>query len=412
MEFFTTTVAGTALVGGLEWRTLTGLASVVKEVGETARDIGSTMYVETHNSAETTCGFLPDERRVELPKKAHSLGALLAGMPDIAPDCVLVIVEDDDAVIVALRDGMPAPGFDGFGTVDSVIEAAQRFIQLSPNGALVYGNYASLQPIALSLEDIVAQSSALKSSRLRAVPRPWIKVVAGAVCIILAVGGGKFLYDAHALKTKLAAERSAYVNVDAEYVKNLSLLFRAAVASKTSMTAILSFLNDTEMQIGGWNLSEIACQKDGCTFVWKNATGTNRTFVPPAKAMNLLYANKGDAITYQLAYTKPLVVGIDATKLPTAEQILRDVSGDLQEYKDMGIEQVFDSPVPNYGVPAGLPSAPANTLKEGAYSVKGPLFAVDALAKLPDATTLDSVRFAFDADGTITFNILGKYYVK
>jgi hypothetical protein len=411
MDFFAATVSGVPLVSGLEWRTLTGLVAPTKEIVETARDIGAKLYVETRNTIDVTCGFLPDERRADLPKKALSLAALLAAMPNIAADCVLVVQENEVAVLAALRDGMPAPGFDGYGPLDEMVEAAQRFIQLSPNGATVYGNCAELNPVSLTLEEIVTKSNGLKLARIRPVPRPWIKHTLMLTMLGLVSGGAYFAYDHYATQKRLEAERLAYVDVEGVYANSVKELFKAATPVKQAVLQIEAMLANTPMYSGGWALAEIACQRDGCSYVWRNEFGTNRTFVPPEGALKLTYSNKGDAISYQKAHPKPLVTGVDISKPLNLDQVLRDVIGDLQEFQQFEVTQNFDAPAIDFGVPPELPSPPAKPFKEGAFTLGGPIYALEAAQKLPDMATLETLRITI-ADQQLTFNISGKYYVK
>lgn len=412
MEFFAVNVAGISLISCLEWRTLTGLTTPVKEIVEHASDIGASLYVETRNETDITCGFLPNERRVDLPKRAHSLAAVFAGVPDLSPDCVLVVQDKDVALMAALRNGMPAPGFDGYGPIAEIEELAKKFIQLAPGNVTVYGNCEQLSPVALTLDDVVKKSKTLKTSRLQAVPRPWVKVACLIATLLLLGGGAKYGYDYKQEQKRKAAERLAYVNVDEEYARSIRELFKAGLPVRQSVLQIRDVLASTPVTIGGWNLAEVVCQKDGCSYVWKNEFGTNRTFVPPAGALNLKYSNKGDQILYQIGFKTPLSTGIPYEKSLTNDQILRDVTGDLQEFRDFNVTQSFEPPAGDYGLPPGLPSTPTKTYKEGAFTLSGPWYALDAAQKLPEAAALETLKINFGAEEGIGFTITGKYYVQ
>lgn len=412
MEFFASVVAGMPVVSGLEWRTLTGLSSSSKEIRENAADIGASYFVRAQSATGVTVGFLPDERRADLPKKARSLAALLAGVPGISSDCVLVIQDQDVALMVALREGMPAPGFDGYGAADEVLQAAREFIRVSPNPVAVYGNCEALQTTALSLDDIVSRSTAAKSARIRAMPRPWLAVV--VIVGVLAAAGvvGKYAVEFQAAQKKLDEIRNAYVNIDEVYASSVKELFKTMTPAIPAVAQIAQMLEAVPVASGGWALSEVVCQKDGCSYVWKSVFGTNKTFTPPADALNVTFSNKGDVIVYQKAYRTPLLAGLDASSSPTPAQILRDISGDLQEFREVSVEQELLPPTTVFGVPPGLPHAPAHPYKEGAFTLKGPWYAVDAVQKLPDTAVLDTLRISIDEAHNISFNLTGKYYVK
>ena len=412
MEFFASMVRGMAVVSGLEWRTLTGLGSAAKEIRENATDIGASYFVRTQSATGTTVGFLPDERRPDLPKKARSLAALLAGVPGVSPDCVLVVQDQDVALMVGLREGMPAPGFDGYGPVDEVLRAAQEFIRVSPTAVKVYGNCETLQPDPLSLEEVVAKSTAAKSARIRAMPRPWVAVAIVAGVLIAAGVVGKYAHEFQAAQKKLDDIRKAYVNIDAVYDASVKERFRAMTPAIPAVAQLTQMLGAAPVSSGGWALSEIVCQKDGCSYVWKSVFGTNNTFTPPAGALNVTYANKGDVIVYQKAHPKPLLAGLDASRSPTQEQVLRDISGNLQEFKEFSVDQELTTATTTFGEPPGLPRHPTHPYKEGTFSLKGPWYALDAVQQLPETAALETLRITIDEAHNISFHLTGKYYVK
>jgi hypothetical protein len=412
MEFFSVNVGGVTLVGGLEWRTLTGLDSASKEIGENASDIGAARYVGVQNATDTTCGFLPDDRRGEIPNKAVSVAALLAGMPSVAPDCVLFLQREEKALLVALRDGLPAPGYDCFGPVSEMLEAAHRFIQMCNGAVSTYGNGTELECRDLTLDQMVAESSHLKIGRLRAVPKPWVKPMLALVGTIVACVAVLQAYTYYQGQKRLAAERLAYVDVDAAYAKSTADAFKTLIGAKQALADIRHLLANVQTANGGWLLAEIICQKDGCTYMWKNDDGTNRSFVPPASALNLTYSAKGDVISYQEAFVQPLRVGVDASALPTSSQVLRDVLGNLQAFKNFSVEPVFEPAAVDFALPPGLPRAPSRTYKEGTYSIGGPGYAMDAVSALPNSASFDNLHINIDAELQLTFTIAGKYYVQ
>lgn len=412
MEFFSAKVRGLPLVGGLEWRTLTGLDAPTKEIGEYAGDIGAARYVSVQNATDNTCGFLPDERKGETAGKVYAIAAVLAGMPGVSPDCVLFLQEGDNALLVALKDGLPAPGFDSFGPVLETLDLARKFIQMCSGNVTAYGTSADLGCTHLTLDQLVSRSTSLKVARLRPVPRPWIKAAIAVTVAAVALLVASQAYSYYQAQKKLVADRLAYVDVDAVYAKSSGDMFKTLIGAKAAYKDVVHMLAETPTSNGGWALAELACQKDGCTYLWKNENGTNRTFVPPKTALSLKYSPKGDVISYQGAFPRPLRLGVDTSKMPTNDEILRDVLGDLQAYKDFSIEPNFEPAAVDFALPPGLPRPPAHLFKEGAYSITGPGFAMEALTALPDTASFETLFLSLDSEQKLTFKIVGKYYVK
>jgi hypothetical protein len=413
MDFHATTVEGVALVCGLEWRALAGAAAADKELREYAKDIESKLYVEAKNAGSAVmCGFLPNDKKADLPRKPHSLPVVLSGVPDIAPDCVLVIEEGEYAIIAALLNGVPAPGFDGHGERDEIIAEAQAFIRLAPQGATVYGNCTALQARPLDLIEIVKTSTALKKARLHGLSAsPLVRITFLAIVLLAVAGAAKYgFYYKDSLK-KIAAARLANADPNVTYKNSVTRLFQAAIPAKPAMAALTEMLGPIVVSEGGWDMVGIVCQKEGCTFTWKNGSGTNKTFVVPKEVKNIKYSQKGDVISYELQFIKPFLTGLNIEKPLSIEQIWRDVIGDFQQYAALGVDRSFGNPV-IYGVPSGMHGTPTNPYKEGAYSVSGPWHALGALEKLPEASTFDTVVIEISTEKTINFKLSGKYYVQ
>jgi hypothetical protein len=413
MEFHATSSKDIELVSGLEWRALSGVDSVDKELRQLAKYLDAKLHVSRKNGAGATlAGFLTNDLRSELPKKPHSLPMLLAGVPDIAPDCVFVLVEEDSATIAALIDGAPAPGLDGFGEMEEVLTAAQHFIRVAPQNVTVYGNCESLNPQPLSFEEIVEKSTTLKEAKLHGLAMSPVMRVAMLSAVLLVVGGlGKWGYDYNAQLRKMAATRLANVNPDTAYENAVTPLMQAAIPAKRAVPELSRILNDLVISEGGWDLININCIKDGCTFTWQNMAGTNRTFVVPPQVAGLKYSPKGDLVSYQMAYAKPLPIGVDTKNLLTLEKVWRDVIGDFQQYADLGIGREFSNPT-NFAVPSTLLGTPQHVYKEGNYSVTAPWAFREVIEKLPDASTFGSLVISIDAEKRISFKLTGKYYVQ
>lgn len=413
MEFFATTVDGIALVSGLEWRALTGTVSADKETRRYAKDIDAKLYVDVKTDGGTvTCGFLPNENRTELPPKPHSLPVILAGMPGVAADCVLVIQDGDVATIAALLNGAPAPGFDGHGELAEVVEAAKAFIQLAPQGVTVYGNCAELESEPLELAELLKVSTKMKEARLHGLATPpMVRVGLLAVVFLCVAGAAKYGYDYKENLKKIAAERLANADPDVAYKNAVAPLFQSAISVRTAVATLREILGPIAISDGGWDMVGIVCQQNGCTFTWQNIAGTNKTFVVPPQVKNMKYSPRGDIVTYELQYAKPIPTGLDTEKPLTVEAIWRDVIGDFQQFTAMGVERNFTNPEV-FGIPSGMLGKPTQPFKEGSYTLSGPWFALDSISHLPVASTFDTIVISIDTSKHINFKISGKYYVQ
>ena len=457
MDFHVATVEGFALVSGLEWRALHGTGSADKEIRAYAAEVEAKLYVQAGGlkagkapkapkkpkapkapkaakkvkgkavkvaevvpevvepiSLENTvmCGFMPEIKAADAPKKVYSLPVVLSGYPDISPDCVFILEEGDKATVAALVDGLPAAGFDGQGEVYMMRKAVEDFILMSPKTIAVYGTSETLNATPLTLTELVEKSKTLKTALLHKIAiRPIFKAIGVGLLFLALAAGGKAAFDYKDNLEKMAKARMANANPDVAYENNVTPLFAAAIPVRPAMTALKAMLKPLSVAEGGWNMSSINCNKEGCSFVWLNATGTNKSFVVPGEVKNLKYSPNGEQVGYDLPYLKPLPVGIAISNALSAEQVLRDVVGDFQEYGQMGVVRNF-GPAELYGMPSGLMGTPAKPYKEGAYSVSGPWYLLDVISKLPQASTFESVEIAIDAEHHITFKISGKYYVQ
>lgn len=411
MEFFSMKVDGLTVASGLEWQALMGIGSAEKEKRSLAEELGSTRFVEMSGATDTLVGFLSPEGAALLPKKAYSLAALLAGVPNISRYCVFIMQDGDAAVMAALRDGLPAPGFDGYDTTENVIATARQFISMAPQAVTVYGNCELLTPAPLTVEDIVKTSKARAKAQIKGLPNNVLKygILAG---LILALGfSANFAYDYHKKQEQLEAEKLAYVNVDAKYLESVSTLLKAAPPAKTTFSMLRDALEHSEVDNNGWALASITCNKSGCTYTWRNDGGTNRSFVAPEGASAPVFTDKGESLSYQLLYSQPLPTGLISATAPALETIRRDVLGQFQEVADLGVSSAFEK-IDVFGLPPGLPSAPTKTFKEGAFTVTGPWLAVDALQFLPDVTAFETLEVNISTEQQISFKATGKYYVK
>lgn len=404
-------VGGLTLVSGLEWQALMGIRSPASEKREIARELNATRHVEMSNGHETIVGFLPGEMAAGLPKKLYSLSALLAGVPNISPYCVLVLEEGDVAILAALQDGLPAPGFDGYGSTEEVIATARDFINMAPEGVTVYGNCRLLDATPLTLEAIVQQTKTTKQGLLKNLPNPYMKAAVLLGLIALFSGTAYYAYNYQKKQEQAAAQLRSVVNVDAKYLENVFALLQASNPAKPTLTMLKAAIDQVDISNNGWSLTNILCNKTACTYNWKNDGGTNSSFNPPANVTGLSFSDKGDTLTYQVPYAQSLPMGVVSGQALSLETIRRNVVGKFQEYADLKVSSSFEK-ADIFGIPPGLPGTPAKTVKEGIFSVEGPWFAFEVLENLPDATAFESLDINISADQQLSFKAMGKYYVK
>jgi len=411
MELFSIEIDKTLLISGLEWQALSGPLSLVKEKQHIASELNATLHAEFSNGVETLVGFLPDELAVGLPKKLHSLPGLLAGVPNIASYCVLIVEEGDVALLAALQNGQPAPGFDGYGPIEEIIETARNFINMAPAGVTVYGNCRLLNASPLTLETIVASSTTKKQALLKKMPNSSARyVMAAGVLFILALGAN-FAYNQYQKAERIKKEKLSYVNVDAVYQSNVAEVLKTAIPAKAAYSLLNKILGKLVVDNHGWAFATVLCQQGGCTYTWKNENGLNSSFVPPADASPLSFSDKGDVLVYQVPYKQAFQVGIDPRQATTLDAIRRDITGEFQKYYNLDVSsQFYKTDV--FGVPPGLPGNPSKTYQAGTFTIKGPWYANDVLNNLPDAASFDALELTLGTDQQLQFTATGKYYVK
>lgn len=412
MEFFSMEIDELTLVSGLEWQALMGGSSAAREKNSLGKELGSTRLVEMSNAHETLVGFLPAVASgADLPKKIYSLAAMLAGVPNISPYCVLVIEDGDVAILAALQDGLPSPGFDGYGPTENIIAAAREFINMAPQGVTVYGNCKLMDATPLALERIVQTTKTKSQALVRSLPKPAYKFGMLALLAIIFAATANYAYDYKKKQELAELAKLSYVNVDAKYLENVSALLKAAPPAKAVFAMLKDALGHTETTNNGWALSTILCDKAGCIYNWANDGGTNRSFVPPEKATQVVFADKGDALAYRIAYAQPLPSGLIPAQAQELDFIKKETVGQFQELVDMKVSSAFEK-VDTFGVPSGLPGSPTKTYKEGAFTVIGPWYAMEVLENLPDVTAFESLELSVGTDQQLSFKATGKYYVK
>jgi len=414
MQFSSITIAGTAFVSGLEWRALVGPLSISKELKQHSEEAEATLYVlvDKGRARPKVAGFLPEAHRPDVPRRAKSLPVALSGVPGIASTCVFVQNDGELSTIAALLDGVPVPGFDGTGSSAEILDAARAFIDACPAEVAVYGNSVLEESKPLTLDEIARKSKTLKKAGLTSQSRQTLKQL-GVILLVIGLGvGAKYGYDYQARLTSLAAEKLALSNPEEEYSQHTAGLFKAVIPLQSAVREIRSQIGPSPVFIGGWAMSEVTCTKDHCIYMWVNESGTNKTFVVPTAALELKYSPQGDRITYKLKHPKPLTPGVVLKTVPTENEHVRNVIGELQRYADLGISRNFGGTPKAWGMPPGMFKAPKNQIKEGDFSLSGPWYTVGVIDKLPDAVAFTSLTIKIAPNKTITYKLVGKFYVK
>jgi len=401
----------TKLLSGLEWQSHQEPKKHSRRLSEGALECDASRFAEVRQGGWIAYGYLKDDSGVELTGKPLSFAALLAGVPGIAKNALFIHVEDDKAVLACLKNGVPAEGFDSYGEVDSILELARQYLSFASTDVKVLGNSEHFDCEPLSLDDVVARSTARKTAGLKKVPnRRRFYTVSLIILAILAAGAWK-LTDYRKLQQLATARAMAIVDVDRLYAQNLQSQFEGLVPLKAMVKQLTPLVNGVDTTNNGWNLDTISCSRDTCGFTWKVDTGNNSTFVPPLGAQALTYSPKNDVITYSLPLTN-VPHGLENPRALDSVTFVRDVLGHMSEYGSEFIGVKTDAGEPsNFAIPVGLSKLPSDLVKEGVLTMQGPWWAIDSLKDLPDTTGYTELDLTVAADH-VDFKLVGTYYVK
>jgi hypothetical protein len=408
-------VNGIQVVFGLDWVPLSGDGSEKDEVVRIVKENKAAYQVRCAAEHAILYGFLakadlPDD--VKNPK-LKSAAALLATFPDVAANAIWIEVEGQTAKMAALRDGLPLPLGDFYG---SVMEADERIRQIELDSGItftMYGNYADVyqSSLPISLVELCEEGSAEVATLTVASRRTDKRMLAfGAIALVLAVwqyGGDVW---------KLIHPPKKVEKVDATQVYLQQLPDRLASAGTVAPVAARFIHGDWSQETleAGWVLTKVSCSITQCAYTWNLVGGDSAALERAVGSKNILFSPDGQQALTTLENQAAPQTPLNSDRLPSTAAFRRNLGSFAQDVSLLGVNFQFgDTKLFGADNPGAIDLNKINgVIRSGELKVTGKAAVVDdVLRHLPDSVTLDSM------DLTITgidpaFELRGTYYVK
>jgi hypothetical protein len=407
--------SGAQVVFGLDWVPLSGDGSEKDEVVRIVRENKAAYQVRCAAEHAILYGFfakadLPDDLK---NPKLKSAAALLATFPDVAANAIWIEVEGQTAKMAALRDGLPLPLGDFYG---SVMEADERIRQIELDSGItftIYGNYSDVyqSSLPISLAELCEEGSAELATLSKASRRTDKRTLAfGAIALVLAVwqyGGDVW---------KLVHPPTQVEKVDATKIYLQQLPGRLASAGTVAPVAARFIHGDWSQETleAGWVLTKVSCAIAQCAYTWNLAGGDSAALERAVGTKNILVSPDGQQALKTLENQPAPQTPLNRERLPSTAAFRRNLGSFAQDVSLLGVNFQFgDTRLFGADNPGAIDLNKINdVIRSGELKVTGKAAVLDdVLENLPDSVTLDSM------DLTITgidpaFELRGTYYVK
>lgn len=293
-------------------------------------------------------------------------------------------MEDDEAIMVAVRNGLPVPDYDRYGYRQDLMSAAREFLQDHPSAQILSNTDDFPQSEIFDLNAFLDDKETRKlfsKAALRPISNNRKTMVLFAALIAF---GGYVGWDHYQTKKKadMAAQVAAQqqkINPEQLYAQLLPSAIATEGMQARDAAALLKNISSWEMSAGGWGVNYIKCNAGGCgmTYGRRLKTSTFRDLVGAVGKGNLTLATDQTAIK-SVPYPAPLAK-IGRTALKPAQDALVDMLSPLQR---LGGAVTFGvSPMAKF--PAGGVTPPG-AISKGEVTVQGPFWASEIMSGLPE----------------------------
>lgn len=408
-------VNGIQVIFGLDWVPLSGDGSEKEEVVRIVKENKAAYQVRCAGEHAILYGFLskadvPDD--VKNPK-FKSAAALLASFPDVAANAIWIEVEGQTAKMAALRDGLPLPLGDFYG---SVMEADERIRQIETDSGIpftFYGNYSEVYqgtlPISLAeLCDEGDSEIALLGKASRGTDRRML--VFGAIALALGLwqyGGDVW----HVINPPKKVEK-----IDPTKVYLTDLPNRLASAGTIAPVAGRFIHGDWSKETleGGWILSRMSCSIAQCSYTWHIAGGDGAALERALGTREVLFTPDGQEALVTVANQAAPQTPLNSDRLPSTAVFRSTVGSFAQDLSLLSVNYQFgDAKLFGASDPSAIDLNKLHgVIRAGDFKVTGKaaLFE-DVLRHLPESVTLDSMDLTISGIDP-AFELKGTYYVK
>lgn len=398
---------GKKLVAGLTWRRVSDLSQAEAEIDTYAREANAKRYVRlTAGDAGLATGFLAD---ATVPAGALSIAALFtltAGLPQAA---LLLMDTPKGSILVGVRDGLPASGFDAFGDRASMMELASEFITLSSSaGITIYSNTQAF-PNSIPIDFSELLHANAKTARIVTYNRnsKYMVMLLALLVVISAAAGGYWWYllEQEAAAKRAARQRDPNVRYEAAVPAALASVGMRPAAFATQ---ILPAIGQMPERAAGWRMVSADCAASACTSSWEIESGTFQSFRDAFPQAAIQYEVSGTTLKVKNAFSVD-APAIDRGALRPIDDFMLATVSRFQLWRHAGWQFRLTEPKV-FGLPPGVAAESIlNPVLYGGWEAIGDFWMLDAFKEMPDAMTLEQMVVRNDA-GKITFIAKGNFY--
>jgi len=397
------------LAFGLEWRGLSGFEGEDKEIALLAKEVNATRQVVVHGKS-VICGF--HSGQMQRGMQAYSAAVLFQESVKAVDALLLQKVDGAPYVLIAIRDGVPAPGMDLVGSKAALVEKARDYIQnAGERGIIVYGDSDDIFPDTQSF-DIEAVSLPETSKSLLVKPKKSMGIIslsAIAVAIVVAY----MVYDNYEAGQE-AKHRPKQVDPAVAYGQSLeNALSQVGLPARITASVYHRAVGGVPAVHEGWILKKIDCAKN-CVVTLGRDGGTNRSFllggVDPSKVE---FSGDGMSIM-QTLYLKFPPGRIDKKRFPMDRDFLLNTGSAFQQMSMAGITSNLGTISPFGVTPGGSMPKGFKAVYRGTWTLSGPYGLMDdAFKRLDGNMTLEGLTITQSGGDIlgVRFKAEGYFYV-
>ena len=422
-----------AYVSGLQWTPLEGSKSLFlqRSLAE-----GQRSYCSTADQSMVGLLLAVPRAPARVRGPVLSVALMFAEALSQGGDEIFAFhVDESRSCFVALRGGMPVPGFDVIGPPEVIIERLVSYLDLPHvDSVRRVGAHDLLGAAAEAIDWDLLANTPVSGARLRAIHdvRKFGMVLIGAALLFGAGAWGVM----HKLQAdRIAHEAALREAQDPNRVYDDQIDGRLRLVQGTGQAGFdcaLAGLRQVPLSVAGWNLSRIDCSPSLCTAYWTRGFGSFADFaaarpastvgdpefepegggaLPGTRIMTHHQTAAGGSAAAAADHPTPLT----RKSLPQKKTLQQSFFSYLQDLTLIDVTVSAES-AQLYGADS-IDSSQQSTIRKpvvtGRWTITGPLWTLDSLRIEPYQSVENlSIEFADPKNTKVQYKVSGRYYAK
>lgn len=415
-----TTVDDIKIVFGLDWVPLAGEGKEKTEVREYVREHDIAYQVRCAGDHSIIYGYMSRESVPDDEKKVVVLSAamLLATKDNLPNRAIFLHVEAQTASVIIVEGGVPSPGGDFHGSIQDVQDIisqvqgdSQEIFTIFSANTDLYDNALPMTLSELLSDGDQEQSKLVKSSK--GIDGKILVLV--SLSVVMCIGYFGYQYYEQDKKAKALAASRAKPVIDPNKLYANAVKSAFSTAGLDGPSAALRFAevpSGVNTLVAGWELKNIDCSSEACTFLWRINGGTNSTFTAAMGKNDYQYGVDGSHIQYVRPLEKTIGASVGSDALPNFKQFLLSFGSFAQRIQTIGLKVSIEPPT-LFGDVTGISvQALKEPIRSGHFYVEGPqALSHDVMSVLPKYIAVSAYHIKLES-ASPTFKVEGSYYVK